>query len=123
MKLISRFIFGIFSNAIALWVAAHIVDGFWIQPSLATYLQVIIVFTLLNLFIRPILKLLLSPLILITLGLGIIIVNALMLYLLGWALSSIVIAGLVPLIYATLIIGAVNFLLHGSAKHLYRSQK
>lgn len=120
--MLARFVFGLFSNALALWLAAYVVSGFFLQPTIATYIEVTIVFTLLNLFIRPFLKLLLSPLILITLGLGIIVVNALVLFMLDWALSSITIAGLVPLIYATLIIGAVNLILHASAKHLYHKE-
>jgi len=122
MKTLARFVFGLFSNALALWLAAYVVSGFFLEQTVTTYIEVTVVFTLLNLFIRPFLKLLLSPLIIITLGLGVVVVNALMLYILDWALSSVTIAGLVPLVYATLIIGAVNLVLHASAKHLYHKE-
>lgn len=121
MKFIFKLIFLLASNTLALLAADYFVEGFFIQPTWQSYLKVAAVFTILNLFLRPILKLVLSPLIFITLGLGVIIVNALILYGLDWLLNDITITGLYPLIYATLIIGVVNFFFHFSAKKAYQS--
>ncbi|KKS82785.1 MAG: hypothetical protein UV58_C0005G0039 [Candidatus Wolfebacteria bacterium GW2011_GWC1_43_10] len=119
MKLIFKLIFLLASNAIALAIADYFVSGFDIQPTWQAYLEVIAVFTLINLLVRPILKLVLSPIIFITLGLGVIIVNALVLYALDWLVTGVTIAGLYPLVYATLIISIANFAFHFSAKRAY----
>lgn len=125
MKLISRLIVIFIANAIGLFLAAYYVKGFWVSPSIITYVEVAGVFTLLNIFVRPILKLVLSPFLLITFGLGIVAVNALVLYILyriyptyidlGMATS-----GLYPLVYATLIISVVHFIIGFAAKRAYK---
>lgn len=77
-------------NGIALWVAAWLIDGIEFGPTADTWetVQVValvaLIFGLLNAFVRPILKLLSMPLIILTLGLFVFIVNALMLQLTSW---------------------------------------
>jgi putative membrane protein len=118
MKLVSKIILSFFSSAIALWAATYFVPGFELSFDLKPFLTVIVVFTALNVFLRPILKLIMSPVIILTLGLGIILVNALVLYLLDFVLVEITINGLSALLYATLIISVINVLIHFSAKNL-----
>lgn len=122
-RLLSRLILSLFSNLIALWVAVYFIKGFEITPGFTNFFLVAGVFTFLNIFIRPILKLILSPVIVLTLGLAIFLINALMLYLLDKLLINITIAGMVPLIYATLIISLVNIVINFSAKRLYKSNE
>ncbi len=117
MKLFFKSIFLLASNFLALAIADYFIAGFNIQPTWQAYLRVTVIFTLANLLIKPILKIILSPIIFITLGLG---VNALLLYGLDWFLDDLSISGLYPLIYATLIIGLTNFLFHFSAKKAYQ---
>lgn len=119
-KFLSRLIFSFFSNLIALWAAVYFIKGFEIAPDFIKFSWVAAIFTLLNIFIRPILKLILTPLIIITLGLGIIVVNAAVLYLLDFLSPDITITGLMPLFYATLLISLVNILISLSAKRVYR---
>jgi len=76
------------------------------------------VFTLINLFIRPLIKTVLSPLVFVTLGLFTLVINAGMLYLLDILNQSVTIGTTESLIYGTLLITGVNFLLHFSAKYL-----
>ena len=109
-------IFYFFTNFIALLVATYFIKEFEVVPDLASFSLVAGVFTLINVFIRPILKLILSPVIILTFGLGIILVNALTLYLLDIVLTDITITGLTTLIYATLIISLINILISFSAK-------
>ena len=120
MKFISRLIFYFFTNFIALLVAAYFIKEFKITPDLLNFSLVAGIFTLINIFIRPILKLILSPIIILTFGLGIILVNALTLYLLDIILTDITIIGLRALIYATLIISLINILISFSAKKIYK---
>jgi putative membrane protein len=69
-------------NAAALWVAVQItpVDfvGEWWQ-----LLVVAVIFSLINTFLRPILRILTLPITIITLGLFLLVINALMLLLTG----------------------------------------
>ena len=71
-------------NAAALWVAIQLVDGIDHRGSLWSLLFVALVFGVLNASVRPLLKLLSLPLIILTLGLFIFVINALMLMLTGW---------------------------------------
>jgi putative membrane protein len=120
MRFVAKLIFYFFSNIIALIAAAYFIKGFEISPGLNSFLLAAAVLTLINTFFRPILKLILAPVIVLTLGLGIFLVNALMLYFLDKLLIDITITGIVPLIYATLIISLVNLVIHFSAKRAYK---
>jgi putative membrane protein len=74
-------------NAAALWVAAWLVPGLEFTGTLVQLLLVAAVFGLVNSLIRPILTVLTCPLIVVTLGLFTLVINALMLMLTG-ALSD-----------------------------------
>ncbi len=119
MKLISRLIFSLLSNLTALLVADYFVEGFEIAAGFKQFLIVGAVFTLINFFVKPILKLIFSPIIFITFGLGIIFVNAVVLYLLDFFSDYIKITGILPLLYATLIVGVVNLIIGFFAKRIY----
>ncbi|ADU46802.1 phage holin family protein [Intrasporangium calvum] len=77
-------------NGIALWIAALLVDGitFGTQADTAaivrTVLIVALIFGVLNTFVRPIAKAVSLPFIILTLGLFVFIINALMLQLTSW---------------------------------------
>ncbi len=77
-------------NGIALWIAALLVDGitFGTEADTAaivrTVLIVALIFGVLNTFVRPIAKAVSLPFIILTLGLFVFIINALMLQLTSW---------------------------------------
>lgn len=119
MRTIAHIILIFFANAVALAVATALVDGFSVRPSLLSFVRAAGIFTLIYFVVRPIIKLVLTPIIIVTLGLGVIVVNAITLYILDMVSEDIVITGLRPLAYATLVIGAVHLLVHFSAKHLH----
>ena len=120
MKTIAKLVFSFAVNAIALWIAAHAVHGFSITATVPAYAIVVIVFTLIELIIRPILKLVMAPIIIITLGLGLLVIDAIALEVLTHIVGQYIsIAGLYPLVYATLIIGVVHIVLSISSKHLH----
>ncbi|MBN2197744.1 phage holin family protein [Candidatus Wolfebacteria bacterium] len=120
MNFFIKLIFYFFSNLVALIIANHFVEGFEINSNFKSFLLVAAVLTLINVFFRPIIKMILTPVIILTLGLGIFIVNALMLYFLDKLLLNITIMGTLPLIYATLIISLVSFIVSFSAKAAYK---
>jgi putative membrane protein len=71
-------------NAAALWVAAWLLPGLDFQGTLLQLLLVAAVFGIVNSLLRPILTVLTCPLIVVTLGLFTLVINALMLLLTGW---------------------------------------
>jgi putative membrane protein len=85
VELIIRFVV----NGIALWIAALVIDGVDIDASstrdeVLTVLAVAAVFGVVNIVVRPIVKILSLPLYVLTLGLFTLVVNALMLLLTSW---------------------------------------
>jgi putative membrane protein len=68
-------------NMAALWVAVQIVDGISFAGEWWKLLLVAVVFSLLNTYLRPILRILSIPLTLLTFGLFLLVINALMLLL------------------------------------------
>lgn len=116
MKTIGRLLIQVIANAIGIGVAAYFIDGMSVDPTFEAYLKAAALLTLGNLIIRPILKIVLGPLIIITLGLGIIVINALILYGVDYISSDITISGLYPLVYATLILAVINGIFSYSAK-------
>lgn len=120
MKFLNHFIFSFFVNLVALGAAVYLIDGFEITPAPASFLKVTAIFTIINVFIKPILKVIFSPVIVITLGIGIILINMLALYSLDFFLADISIKGLKALLYSTLVIGLINIVINVSARRLYR---
>ncbi|PRY55671.1 putative membrane protein [Knoellia remsis] len=86
-----NFLIRLVSNAIALWVAAWLIDGVrfgdpgeeWTKQ-IVTVVLVALLFGLVNAVIRPIAKVLSFPAIVLTLGLFTFVVNAFMLQITEW---------------------------------------
>ena len=78
------FLLRLLINASALWVAIQLVGGIDHRGTWWSLLLVALVFGVLNAGVRPLLKLLSIPLIIVTLGLFIFVINALMLLLTSW---------------------------------------
>lgn len=88
MQLVLRLI----GTAFAIWLAALWVDKIEIVSppdqgngaKIVVLLAVAVVFTLINAFVKPFVKLLSLPLVILTLGLFLLVINALMLLLTAW---------------------------------------
>lgn len=82
------FVLAVLANALALWVASALLPGIEFGGEggdlALTVALVALVFGLLNAFVKPLLKLISLPLIVLTLGLFLVVVNALMLSLTSW---------------------------------------
>jgi putative membrane protein len=78
------FLLRLLINAVALWIAIQLVDGIEHNGSLWSLLFVALVFGALNASIRPVLQLLSLPVIILTLGFFLLVINALMLMMTGW---------------------------------------
>lgn len=110
-----RLLLRILINAAALWAATEIVPGVRHDGPWESLLIVALVFGVLNVLVRPILKLLTCPLILLTLGLFTFVINALMLWLTGAVSESLGLGfhvdGFVPAFLGALVVTVVNLLL------------
>lgn len=96
------------SNAIALGVAALLLDGVDVNGSAGTLFVAALVFGVLNTILKPILKLVTLPFAVLTLGLVWFFVSMLMLWLTDLLVSGFDINGFGTYIWATIIVWAVN---------------
>lgn len=76
-----RFLVRLLISAVALWVATQIVPGVSYRGELVYLLLVALVFGVLNALARPLLVFLSCPMLVLTLGLFIFVINALVLWL------------------------------------------
>jgi len=78
------FVLRLLINAAALWIAIYVVDGIDHRGTWWSLMFVALVFGVLNASVRPLLKVLSLPLLIVTLGLFIFVINGVMLLLTGW---------------------------------------
>ena len=79
-----RFIYSFLATAASLWVAVWLIDGLQFDGEWYQFVLVAAILGLANAIVKPILKLFSLPLILLTLGLFLVVVNALVLSLVIW---------------------------------------
>jgi len=111
-----KFLIRLVITAVALWVAVQLVPGITHVGPPAQLLVVALVFGVLNAAIRPVLLMLTCPLVLITLGLFIFVLNALMLWMTA-ALSQALelgfrVDGFLPALIGGLVVGVVSTVLN-----------
>ena len=75
------FLIRLLVNAVALWVATRIVPGVAYSGDVLPFLGVALVFGAVNAFVGPAAKLLALPIIILTLGIFLLVVNGLLLWL------------------------------------------
>jgi putative membrane protein len=107
-----RIIIRLLANILGLYLANLWVPGFAVMGNWQGYIIAGIVLGLLNLIVRPLLKIITFPIILISLGLFMIVINALILWLAAQLTGYIVIESYYALIWATLLVATVNFMAH-----------
>ena len=98
-------------NAFALWFAALIVDGLTLEGNVLQILLVAAIFGLINALIKPLLKLIASPLIIVTLGLFTLLINAFLLWLTSLLTDVLTVESIWAAILGALIISVVSWLL------------
>jgi putative membrane protein len=102
-------------NAAALWAATRLVPGISFDGDWRLLFVVALLFGVINIAVRPILKLLTLPLLILTLGLFTFVLNALMLWLTG-AISDALdlgfhVDGFVPAFVGALVVTVISFVL------------
>lgn len=110
MNLLARVIIQIFANSLAILAADWLVPGFVFRGDWQDLFFAGAILGIVNSFVRPIIKLLAFPVIILTLGLFAIIINIAMLYFAASLIPSLVISNLWAAFWAVLIISIVNSL-------------
>ncbi|MCW2615417.1 MAG: rane protein of unknown function [Frankiales bacterium] len=95
--------------AAAVWLAAAYVPGVTVQEGWASYALISVIFAVVNVLVKPVLKVLSFPLLLLTLGLFLIVINALLLGLTALLTDRLAVDGVGPAVVASLIISAVTW--------------
>jgi putative membrane protein len=110
-------------NAVALYAAVALLDGRGITPQSENWLSFVwlaLIFGLVNAIIRPILIVMSCPLLILTLGLGTLVINTLMFMMAGWIGTQFQIGFIVETFWAGLlgaiIVSIVSFVLTGLFK-------
>jgi putative membrane protein len=97
---------------LALWVATLVFDGITYDDRFWILIVAGLVFALVNLVVRPIVILLALPAVIVTLGIALLFVNALMLYLTDKIVPPFEVDGFWTLVGGALLVWAVNMVVH-----------
>ncbi len=98
-------------SSIAIYITARILPGVML-PDLYTAIVVAIVLGLVNTFIRPVLTFFTLPLTILSLGFFSLIINAAMILLVDYFVSSFSVEGWITALLFSLVLSVVNFVLY-----------
>ena len=110
-QVMESFIIRIFQNTVAIF-AATLVPGFHVNGGIKEYLLAGTLLALLNWLVKPIIKFVSLPIIILTFGLFTIVINAFMLRIVDHWFEFINIDSLIALFLATVVVSAINMLSH-----------
>jgi putative membrane protein len=110
--MLRRLLYAWIFNVAAIWVASAFIDGVDYSEDYWILIVAGLVFGLVNFFLKPVLKLLALPLIIITLGIALFFINLFMLYITSWIVPGFALETFRAAVWATIVIWAVNWVLH-----------
>ncbi|MCG8589751.1 MAG: phage holin family protein [Proteobacteria bacterium] len=96
-------------GALGLWLSARLVTGIQIDDN-RTLIAAALLLGIVNALVRPVVVFLTLPITIVTLGLFLLVVNALMFALVAWLLPGFSVSGLIPAALGTAIVGIVSWL-------------
>jgi len=113
---IKKFVIQLLINAFAFFVAITLLRGQGIDLQggniWLNFLSLALIFGIINAILRPILSVLGCPVIILTLGLGVLLINTLMFYLTGWIGTrfgvGFAVDGFLPAFYGALIVSVIG---------------
>lgn len=107
----TRLIVQIIAGILGLWLATEFVPGVEFVGPIQTLLLAGLILGLVNFFLKPILNLITLPLRIITLGLFGLVINMAMIWLVDVIFPELIILGIIPLFWTTIIIWGLNLFL------------
>jgi putative membrane protein len=108
MRMLAKFIVRAVFAALGLWVAWRIVPGVHFASN-GSLIAAAVLLGVVNAFVRPVVFVLTLPLTILTLGLFLLMVNALMIGLVAALLGGFHLDGLIPGILAAIVTGVVSW--------------
>ncbi|MCD6109259.1 phage holin family protein [bacterium] len=114
--MIKRIIIGIVVNAFSLYVLVEFLDEVTGKGGIKLFIIGGVIIGLLNLFVKPIMKILSLPFVIITAGLFLIVINAIILFLTQWVINTmefrdvtLVFSGVGSYLIAAIVLGIINW--------------
>jgi putative membrane protein len=98
--------------ALGVVIAAHIVPGIHYSDPVALFLAVVLL-SFFNAILRPVLILFTLPFILVTMGLGIVVINAFLFLIVGRLVDGFSVAGFGPAFWGSLVLSITNLVMNG----------
>jgi putative membrane protein len=106
----TKFLLKIIANALAIYVASSIIEGFTYSGSFIMLGAIGLGLTIFQQVVYPVLKIVAFPLVFLSFGLFGTLLNLLALGMIAYFLPELTIDGIMPLIWGTIIISIVNIL-------------
>ncbi|MBM4134103.1 MAG: phage holin family protein [Nitrospira sp.] len=97
-------------TGIAVFLASQIVPGITVE-TVSAGVAAVILLAFLNAIVRPVLYLFTLPFIILSLGLFMVVVNALLLHVVAWLVKGFVVEGFWPSVWGALIISVTSTIL------------
>ena len=107
--MLAKFVVRAVFAALGLWIASEIVPGVNVNTT-TTLIIAAVLLGVVNAFVRPVVVILTFPITLITLGLFLLVVNAMMIGLVAWFLPGFSVHGLVAGILAAIVTGLASWI-------------
>jgi len=96
--------------ALGVALAAHIVPGIGYHD-FTTLVVVVLLLSFFNLFLKPLLVLFTLPFIVMTMGLGLIVINALLFLFVGWLVNGFYVSGFWSALGGACVVSVTNFVM------------
>jgi len=112
MSLLKKLFFGVILNIIAIRLLSHLFNDFYFNGTLEQLIIFAFILSLLNLLIKPILRLLFLPLIWITFGIFALIINIILLKTASILMPVLIIGSSLTWLAASVIISIFNSFSH-----------
>lgn len=116
MNLILRFIARVLANAVGILIAAYFVSGIIFKGDIIDLVITGLILAVANSIIKPILKFISGPLIVLTMGLFMVIINIILLWAVAWLIPELTIVGFWSYFWGVIILAILNAITHTTMK-------
>lgn len=123
INVLQNLVLQILSGIFGLWLATRFVQGVAFSGDFITLVFAGLILGLINCLIKPFLKLLSTPLILLTLGLFSLLINVAVVWFVDLYFRELVIRGIIPLFWTTAIIWGLGVVFSLTGKGTFRKKK
>jgi putative membrane protein len=98
-------------NTLSLWVADNLFDGIAFETLQSLFIAGLVL-GIVNTFIKPIILILTLPISIVTLGIFVLVINALMLLLVAWLVPGFIVSGFWAGFFVALFVSVFSFLVN-----------